>query len=65
MAPEDENIFAYERMYEGKCIRVLCNFTDRRLSCEWKDCQEGNVLIQNCEGTKGELMPYEAIAFWV
>jgi len=65
VAPEDENIFAYERMYEGKCIRVLCNFTDRRLSCEWKDCQEGNVLIQNCEGTKGELMPYEAIAFWV
>ncbi|MDE6016832.1 MAG: alpha-glucosidase [Acetatifactor sp.] len=62
--PEDENIYAYERSYQGKCIRVLCNFTDRTLSCEWKTCEKDAVLIQNYENTDKTLLPYEAVAFW-
>ena len=63
--PEDENIYAYERVYQEKKIRVLCNFTDQILSCEWKTCEKDAVLIQNCKNPDKTLLPYEAVAFWI
>ncbi len=65
LIPQDENIFAYERIHGEKCVRVLCNFTDRKVPCELKNCKEGSILIQNYGDTERALLPYEAVAFWI
>ena len=39
LLPEDENIFAYVREYEGRKLLVAANFTDKEVECpllkEW------------------------------
>ncbi len=65
LSPEDESVYAYEREYRGKRVRVLCNFTDRTVPCEWKLLDSERLLIQNRENTEKTLLPYEALAFWV
>lgn len=40
LLPEDENIFAYVREYEGRKLLVVANFTDKEVECpllkEWR-----------------------------
>lgn len=59
---EDENIFAYEREYNGKKLLVAGNFTEKEVPCSILREWEGEeTLIHNYEGEKeGILRPYEA-----
>lgn len=63
LLPEDENIFAYVREYEGRKLLVAGNFTDQEVSCEslelWKS---GKTLIRNYKDEISGTMfrPYEA-----
>ena len=63
LLPEDENIFAYVREYEGRKLLVAANFTDQEVSCEslelWKS---GKTLIRNYKDEISGTMfrPYEA-----
>lgn len=59
---EDENIFVYEREYNGKKLLVAGNFTEKEVPCSILREWEGEeTLIHNYEGEKeGILRPYEA-----
>lgn len=63
LLPEDENIFAYVREYEGRKLLVFANFTNQEVFCEslelWKS---GKTLIHNYKDeTSGTMLrPYEA-----
>ena len=63
LLPEDENIFAYVREYEGRKLLVFANFTNQEVFCEslelWKS---GKTLIRNYKDeTSGTMLrPYEA-----
>ncbi len=58
---EDENIYAYERMLDGKRLLVACNFSEEAVTCDLFDRDEGEELISNYKFHKtGILQPYEA-----
>ena len=77
LLPEDENIFAYVREYEGRKLLVAANFTDKEVECpllkEWgvpvsedgADKSRDNVvlLIHNYSDlpSQQKLRPYEAM----
>lgn len=63
LLPEDERIFAYERILGGQKLLVICNFTQEEAECTLANINEGTVLISNYENHKPHMMqPYEAIA---
>lgn len=61
---EDDHIYAYERLWEGKKIVVACNFTKEVQACDlFQGLVDGKELISNYKEHKsGVLQPYEAIA---
>lgn len=61
---EDDNIYAYERLWEGEKIVVACNFTKEVQACDlFRGLEDGRELISNYKEHKsGVLQPYEAIA---
>ena len=77
LLPEDENIFAYVREYEGRKLLVTANFTDKEVECpllkEWgvpvsedgadKSRDNGVLLIHNYSDlpSQQKLRPYEAM----
>ena len=77
LLPEDENIFAYVREYEGRKLLVTANFTDKEVECpllkEWgvpvsedgadKSRDNGVLLIHNYNDlpSRQKLRPYEAM----
>lgn len=77
LLPEDENIFAYVREYEGRKLLVAANFTDKEVECpilkEWgvsaaedgvdKSRGNGVLLIHNYNDlpSRQKLRPYEAM----
>ena len=77
LLPEDENIFAYVREYEGRKLLVTANFTDKEVECpilkEWgvpvsedgadKSRDNGVLLIHNYSDLPShqKLRPYEAM----
>lgn len=60
---EDDNIYAYERLWEGEKIVVACNFTKEVQACDlFRGLEDGRELISNYKEHKsGVLQPYEAI----
>ncbi|MDR0720005.1 MAG: alpha-glucosidase [Treponema sp.] len=46
--PEDENIIAYERTYEGEQVQVLCNFSPKTQKLPVKP---GFIWLGNCRNT--------------
>ena len=63
LLPEDERIFAYERILGGQKLLVICNFTQEEAECTLANINEGTVLISNYENHKPHMMQrYEAIA---
>lgn len=69
LLPEDKNIYAYKRMYQGKTWLIICNFYENNV--EFSLNGTGKILISNYEDsctdlTKGKLRPYEAIIYeWI
>lgn len=61
---EDDNIYAYERLWEGEKIVVACNFTKEAQACDlFRGLEDGRELISNYKEHKsGVLQPYETIA---
>ena len=63
---EDENIYAYRRIYKDKELVVIGNMTS--FDCQYDTSlvkQEHQVLISNYKNHHlGQLRPYEAIVFY-
>ena len=61
----DENIYAYKRLYQNEELYVYCNFTDKEVSYDASILNNEKVLIQNYnQHQKGILKPYESIVFY-
>ena len=61
----DENIYAYKRLYQDEELYVYCNFTDKEVSYDASILNNEKVLIQNYnQHQKGTLKPYESIVFY-
>lgn len=43
----DENIYAYKRLYQDEELYVYCNFTDKEVSYDASILNNEKVLIQN------------------
>lgn len=67
LCPEDENIFAYTREWEGKKWLVLCNFYEEQACFSYPG--QGKVIISNYDQEPAaslecmELRPYEAAIY--
>jgi oligo-1,6-glucosidase len=64
--PEDDEVFAYKRQYEGRTMLVLSNFTDQTVTRDYPVPVDGGLVISNYQDDQGAtLRPYEAKAFMV
>ena len=68
--PEDKNIYAYRRRFNGDNILVVCNFYEKTVEFNFKgDCNRNpEILISNYKDSSIEirnlkLRPYEAIMY--
>ena len=68
--PEDKNIYAYRRRFNGDNILVVCNFYEKPVEFNFKgDCNRNpEILISNYKDSSIEirnlkLRPYEAIMY--
>ena len=53
-------IIAYDRVYEGTTIRIICNFSSRRLPM---DVEGKKILLSNYEMHDAQMFqPYECMA---
>ncbi|MFT8883945.1 MAG: alpha-glucosidase [Liquorilactobacillus hordei] len=59
--PEDEEVFAYKRNYEGKTLLVIGNFTDKKIKRNYNIPEDKRMVIGNYEDSysENELRPYE------
>ena len=63
LLPEDENIFAYTRSFEGKKLLTVCNFSKSEQKFDFSGYENAKMLISNYNGDArkdGILKPYEA-----
>lgn len=61
MLEDSDVIYAYKRVLDDDTILVLCNFTDRTVTCPI-DYTDGTELLSNySEHKDGFLYPYEAV----
>ena len=66
--PNDEQLFAFKRRFEGISLLVLCNFTNQAvqgIDGLLAEAQDGQLLIANYDGVdafRGTLAAYEARA---
>lgn len=70
LAEDDEDIFAYERIYGDEKLLVIANFHEVTCMFTYEGIKEMNVLIQNyqdiqCYGDTLTLRPYEAIMYHI
>ncbi|MFT8703419.1 MAG: alpha-glucosidase [Oenococcus oeni] len=62
--PDDDQVYAYRRHYEGKTLLIISNFTDKIVSRDYGQSNASSLLIDNYEDDKvNELRPYEAKAY--
>ena len=61
LMPEDEQVFAYTREYEGKTLLVACNFSGEEAALDEAAHTRGEMLIANYkdEGDKTALRAWE------
>lgn len=57
LTPEDRQLFAYERSYEGRTYTVVCNLS--REACTVPAESKGKIVLRNCE-LADVLPPYGA-----
>ncbi len=61
MLEDSDEIYAYERVLKDDTILVLCNFTDRTVSCP-VEYDAGTELLSNySEHKQGYMYPYETV----
>lgn len=62
--PEDNEVFAYRRHYNGQTLLVLSNFTDRDVVRDYGQRDAKQCLISNYDDDQGDqLRPYETKVF--
>ena len=62
---DDENIFAYKRLYKDEEMIVYCNFSNQEVGYDTSILNGEKILIKNYEKhQKGTLKPYESIVFY-
>lgn len=62
--PDDDQVYAYRRHYEGKTLLLISNFTDKIVSRDYGQSNASSLLIDDYEDDKvNELRPYEAKAY--
>jgi oligo-1,6-glucosidase len=64
--PEDDEVFAYKRQYQGRTMLVLSNFTDATLTRDYPLPVDDELVISNYPDDQGmTLRPYESKAYMV
>lgn len=61
MLEDSDDIYAYKRVLDDDTILVLCNFTDRTVSCPVEYSCDTELLSNYSEHKKGYLYPYESV----
>lgn len=62
---DDENIYAYKRLYQDEELYVYCNFSNQEVGYDTSILNDEKILIKNYEKhQKGILKPYESIVFY-
>jgi Glycosidases len=62
--PEDNQVYAYRRHYEGKTLLVLSNFTDVTVERNYEQSEATELLINNyADDLNTKLRPYESKAY--
>ena len=62
---DDENIYAYKRLYQDEELYVYCNFSNQEVGYDTSILNDEKILIKNYEKhQKGTLKPYESIVFY-
>lgn len=62
---DDENIYAYKRLYQDEEMIVYCNFSNQEVGYDTSILNGEKILIKNYEKhQKGTLKPYESIVFY-
>lgn len=65
MMKDNENIYAYKRLYKDEEMIVYCNFSNQEVVYDASILNDEKILIQNYEKhQKGTLKPYESIVFY-
>ena len=61
LMPEDEQVFAYTRCYEGKTLLVACNFSCEEAALDEAASTRGEMLVANYDepGDRAVLRPWE------
>ena len=61
LMPEDRQVFAYTRQYEGKTLLVACNFSCEEAALDELAATRGEMLAANYDepGDKTTLRPWE------
>ena len=61
LMPEDRQVFAYTRCYEGKTLLVACNFSSETAALDEAAKTRGEMLAANYgePGDKAVLRPWE------
>lgn len=59
--PQDEQVFAYKRHYQGQTLLVISNFTDQTVTRDYDQAAASEQLISNYTDDQGTtLRPYES-----
>ncbi|WP_251954111.1 glycoside hydrolase family 13 protein [Levilactobacillus brevis] len=60
LGPEDDQVFAYKRHYQGQTLLVMSNFTDQTVTRDYGQAEASERLIGNYADDQGTtLRPYE------
>ena len=58
--PDDDQVFAYRRHYQGQTLLVISNFTDQTVTRDYQQATATEKLIGNYADDQGTtLRPYE------
>lgn len=61
---KDDDLFVYERLYEGERITVMANFRNKEVPYPENINAEGEVLLSNYADRKNVLRPFEAMMIY-
>ncbi|WP_439424996.1 glycoside hydrolase family 13 protein [Oenococcus alcoholitolerans] len=64
--PDDQEVYAYRRHYQGQTLLVISNFTSKDISRSYPEEKTGKLIISNYRDDQGEkLRPYESKAYMI
>lgn len=64
--PDDQEVYAYRRHYQGQTLLVISSFTSKDISRSYPEEKTGKLIISNYHDDQGEkLRPYESKAYMI